>query len=54
MTNGSSFFSMAPPVSTSYVIWTRGGRTRSSFFCVLSAIADSGVAEERGCQGLLN
>jgi hypothetical protein len=30
--NGSSFFSAAPPVSTSYVMRTRGGRTRKSDF----------------------
>src|SRR5262245_3399349 len=35
-TNGSSFISMAPPVSTSYVMWTRGFRTRLIFFWVLS------------------
>src|SRR5262245_2722690 len=38
-TNGSSFFWMAPPVSTSYVICTRGGRTRSSLCCRLSGIS---------------
>src|SRR5438034_9481135 len=27
---------MAPPVSTSYVMFTRGGRTRSSFLWTLS------------------
>src|SRR5262245_13129997 len=35
-TKGSSFISMAPPVSTSYVMWTRGFRTRLIFFWVLS------------------
>src|SRR5439155_15317292 len=44
MTKGSSRTSTAPPVSTSYVMFTRGGRTRSSFLWTLSlAIACSSV-----------
>src|SRR5205814_10549328 len=35
-TKGSSLFSIAPPISTSYVICTLGGRTRSSLCCMLS------------------
>ena len=37
-TNGRSFTTTAPSVSTSYVIWTRGLRTRDNFCCT-----DSGM-----------
>ena len=46
MTNGNSLISMASPTSTSYVICTRGGRTRSSLCCMLSrAISYPQVSE---------
>src|SRR5262245_52923209 len=35
-TKGSSLSSIAPPISTSYVICTRGGRTRFNFCWMLS------------------
>src|SRR5262249_20236903 len=48
-TNGNSFFWIAPPTSTSYVICTRGGRTRSSLCCRLSGICAPVSVDDR-CQ----